>query len=929
MPALKLEEFGGTIPAWDPHLLPVGQASYAKNTYLFSGALVGWRKPKRLHTLLNATTRMAFRIPTIAQTQAGAYLAFLAQPNAGDTVIVGEQTYMFVSALSNSFDVLIGASTADTALYFSEAVTADGGANTNSGVHYGTDTPLNGAVQHYAADADVIPGLSGPQVLVEAVSGTDYSLTWVGATDFGAAFNYVKVAESTGNVRLSWLYATDVLASTTATFLGGTNPVLDTSITGTSQWLEFDDPDTDVFKSPVVDDQWQRYYFTSPSKPPQYNTYDRIVAGDDPWLLGVPAPGCAPTLTVTGGGNNIQLGNITDNTAPVSGLANTTTVMKVHTTGATQLSQMSFGVHASFVPATTGLPDVHYAAVLYSDNAGAPGVLLNHGAVMTGVFVETDNVSQFVNPTGLDTDTDYWIGIITDTVIPFLGGPAGGASAPTRYWSDTFSNGPSLTAPAATAMSGLNMWGDFLTSDILASRAYVYTWVTEYGEEGPPSPPTLLDGWSNGTWTLGVRRPPADDTGVLRNIKRVRVYRTVPGSGGTTVFFYVTELDFDTDEFIDTLDDATVALNDQMSSTTWFGPPTALEGFQVMQNGMVAGFKGNEVWFCEPFHPHAWPPQYVITTDTPIVGLGAVNGALVVATDAVPYVISGSQPNQLTPTRCGLTNPCISKGSILSMDNAVMYMSPNGLVQVTPSAVATNTTDLWMTRDNWQQLTPPENARAILLASCYYCLGVVSSDGSDVSQAQRGFTIALDQDSNSFTVWPQPGGHRLGFELLDTPTSFNIQNVFTDQWSGVGLVISDGSVWRFDFADTEPELQVYTWTSKLYQQNAKRNYSTMKVAFTIPPNTASLNATRVEELADDPIWVASLPSDRYGYLLTYADTDDTGEMILMDAREIRKPGEILRIVDGFKANHWQWKIIGRVKIANVQIATSVKELAQI
>lgn len=924
MPAFQLEQFGGMLPAWDGHLLPVGQASYAKNTYLFSGTLQGWRKPKRLHTLLNATSRSVFRIPTIAQTQAGAYLAFLAQPSPGDTAIVGEQTYTFVNSLVNSFDVLIGANTAATALNFSQALTADGGANTNSGTHYGENTPANGEVKRYAADATPIPGLNAPLVLVEAVSGVDRSLVRVGANDFGAAYNNVQVAESTGNVRLSWLYATDVLASTTVTYAGGTNPTLDTSITGLSTWMEFDDPDTDVFKSPTVNDQWQRYYFTSPSEPPKYNTYDRIVNGDPAWLLGVPAPGCAPTLSVTGGGNSMQLGNMTTTSLPVTNPANSVTVVRVHTSGTTQLTQVSFN---ALVTATVGLPAAEFAAVLYTDNDGVPGTLLNHGAIETGVFAEHANVSVFANPTSLDTNTWYWIGVITNTAIPYLGGPIR-VPTNTRTWSNTFTNGPDQTAPAATGMLDLNMWGDFVTGDVLTSRAYVYTWVTEYGEEGPPSPPTILDGWSNGTWTVGVRRPPADDTGVLRNITKLRIYRTVPGSGGTTVFFFVTELDFTTDTFIDTIDDATVALNDQMESTTWFAPPTALEGFQVMQNGMVAGFKGNEVWFCEPFHPHAWPPQFVITTDTPIVGLGVTNGALVVVTDAVPYVISGSLPSQMTPTRCGMTNPCLSRGSILSMDNAVSYTSPNGLIQITPGAVATNTTDLWMTRENWQQLTPQGNARAILLASCYYCLGSVSPDGTDVSEAQRGFTIALDQDNTSFTIWPQPGGHRLGFELLDTPTGFDIQNILTDQWSGVGLVIADGSVWWFDFADPAPELQVYTWTSKLYQQNAIRNYSAMKVAFTIPPNTPTLNSVRIENSSSDSVW-ASLPTDRYGYLLTYADANDTGAMDLVDAREIRKPGEVLRIVDGFKASHWQWKIVGRVKIANVQIATSVKELAQI
>ena len=43
MPALKIEQFGGQLPAWENHLLPPGQAASSVNTYLFSGALEGWR----------------------------------------------------------------------------------------------------------------------------------------------------------------------------------------------------------------------------------------------------------------------------------------------------------------------------------------------------------------------------------------------------------------------------------------------------------------------------------------------------------------------------------------------------------------------------------------------------------------------------------------------------------------------------------------------------------------------------------------------------------------------------------------------------------------------------------------------------------------------------------------------------------------------
>jgi len=44
-------------------------------------------------------------------------------------------------------------------------------------------------------------------------------------------------------------------------------------------------------------------------------------------------------------------------------------------------------------------------------------------------------------------------------------------------------------------------------------------------------------------------------------------------------------------------------------------------------------------------------------------------------------------------------------------------------------------------------------------------------------------------------------------------------------------------------------------------------------------------------------------------------------------REIRSSGELLRIISGYKYETWQFEVEGRVLISNIQIATSVKELA--
>lgn len=142
MSTIKLKAFSGMLPATDDRLLPENAGAYARDCYLYSGRLTGWRQPKILYNLLNSTTRMAFRIP------------------------------------------------------------ADSNAS---------------------------------------------------------------------------------------------------RISDTSYWLEFADVNTNVLRTPVVNDVYERYYFASPTVAPRYNTKVRIAASLSSWLLGVTTPTTAPGVAPAGG----------------------------------------------------------------------------------------------------------------------------------------------------------------------------------------------------------------------------------------------------------------------------------------------------------------------------------------------------------------------------------------------------------------------------------------------------------------------------------------------------------------------------------------------------------------------------------------------------------------------------------------------------
>lgn len=802
MASIKLEQFGGMLPAWDDHLLPPGQASALTDGYMVGGNLIGWRKPKLLRALLNTSAKYVYRVPIIP------------------------------------------------------------------------------------------PGLE---------------------------------------------------------------PTFDNNILENSVWLEFLDQDTKVVKSQINQDVYGRFYSASPSVGPSYNTTARIVNGQPFFTLGVPAPGCNPAVTVTGGGNTVTLDTFNNNNGADGNqdtlLANTVYLIPVIPNGATQLQDVQFFPE-------TGNTSIRYSAVLYGDaNPGGttystPGALLATGEVLTGITGGAAVTAPFPNPPGLSMNTPYWIGIITDQDIIIAEGSGGSNSF---AFVDTFTNGPALTAPKVgqggfPGQIDLQMWGDGTSDDVIEPRAYVYTWVSAYGEEGPPSPPTTVNGWSNGTWTIGLFCPDLSMQGVSRNLAEIRLYRTVPGTNGQTTYFFVTNVSIgstDPDavafcandplgcnppaaQWVDTVLDNVIALNIQLPSTNWFPPPVDLKGLINLPNGMTCGWRNNEIWFCEPYRPHAWPAGYVITTDYPIVGMAGTLGAVVAATTAYAYVANGTSPATMSLTRCAIPQPCTSQGSILGTDAGVYYHSPNGMIFVSPQGQLTNTTELWVTREKWAKLTPQKYSRCVPMAGYYYSFG--STFHGDNTYAQQGYAIQMEQDNMSFTIWPQPGGHRVGFEQLSAPNASPVDNLLIDAWTGIILLVQNANVYYYDFTDPAPALQPYTFRSKKFQQTTKKNFEAMRVFFTVPPNTPDpTTVPRNEAPKSDPSWQTLSPT-QYGIVRVYADVDDgsgDGTMQLVTCREIRRNGELLRIESGFKAENWQFEFTGRVNISNMQIATSAKELARV
>jgi hypothetical protein len=151
--------------------------------------------------------------------------------------------------------------------------------------------------------------------------------------------------------------------------------------------------------------------------------------------------------------------------------------------------------------------------------------------------------------------------------------------------------------------------------------------------------------------------------------------------------------------FTDDFDSRT--LFDILDTDNFDSPPATLKGLTLVQNNILCGFDGNQLFFSEPGFPHAWPPEYVLTFEYDIVAIAAVAGYILVLTKEYPFQVSGNNPATMAFARIDTLYPCVSKRSVVNMGFGVVYATFGGLAVYNPSAGADLITKYVHDWDTW------------------------------------------------------------------------------------------------------------------------------------------------------------------------------------------------------------------------------------
>lgn len=517
-----------------------------------------------------------------------------------------------------------------------------------------------------------------------------------------------------------------------------------TSFLGDSHWETFADKDTDIVRSQLVNDSFERWYFCSPSTGPVFNTYARLIAGDPNWRLGVPGPD--PTL------------------APPNDFR------------------------------------------------------------------------------------------------PVVGAITGG------------------TTP-------------------LVTRFYVVTWVNIYGEESAPTlPSSTATGNANGVWPVSnIKDPPLSPA--YAPYAHKFIYRSVTSASGVTTFYRVASVPLGTFTYSDngaTFPDSELVSRLPLETAGWDIPPTDMQGFIAMPNGYLIGFKDNDIYFSESYHFHAWPPAYTQASEYRVVGLGVLGQTCVICTEGFPATITGARPVVASFTKFTTGEPALSRGSIVSTPDGVLYASQNGLVIVGPGGIA-NITEKIINREDWLRDYAPAHIRAVRFQNGYLALCDVEDPSGGGGPENFGFFI----DPSDLKV------------AITTLSEFDdVVSVDVDRWSGECFLIEGGEILRYS-PPVEGQQWPVRWKSKEFQLPQEVNFGCYSIYW---------DAAR---FYDSAIGTDILAHDAQVRFRVWA-----GRQLIYD-QTVPKNGKGVRLPSGFKSDIWQFEIRARAPVYSLHVAQTMRELKQL
>ncbi len=355
------------------------------------------------------------------------------------------------------------------------------------------------------------------------------------------------------------------------------------------------------------------------------------------------------------------------------------------------------------------------------------------------------------------------------------------------------------------------------------ATSYVYTFVNDLGEESAPSLPSATVLRPDGV-SVTVTSPTQTPTGVDGDyfITTKRIYRSATGSTGTA-FRFVAETPLSQADYVDVLHDT--ELGEVLQSDIWALPPTDLEGILALPNGVMVGFRRNQLCFSAQNQPHAWPVEYRLNTDTDIVGIGNIDTTVVIGTQSFVYVASGNDPANYSMSKFEVPHAASSKLSFAYITGlGVVFSGPQGLMVVAGIGQLRNLTEGVFTLHQWEALDPASIV-SVAHNDIYYMFWESGSSRGcyAVDLRAQGFGI-VEMAFHASAAYVDPIFDKM-YLVLDYDNEPD--NPLLPIPPTIPTYVDSRTVFKFEGSPTD--LMTYSWETKLWLETPPSFHSIAQV----------------------------------------------------------------------------------------------------
>jgi len=157
-------------------------------------------------------------------------------------------------------------------------------------------------------------------------------------------------------------------------------------------------------------------------------------------------------------------------------------------------------------------------------------------------------------------------------------------------------------------------------------------------------------------------------------VDTIRIYRL---GGNLTKMTLVVEVTNSTSNYVDNLGDLNV--NGFILDSFNYAPaPTGLK-YLTESNAMFFGVVGSTLYYSDVAYVNYWSAFNFITFNDTLTGLGAVGNGLLVFTESMTYIVSGTSPKTLSRYLLSTNQGCVAHKSIAFAKNTLVWISQEGI----------------------------------------------------------------------------------------------------------------------------------------------------------------------------------------------------------------------------------------------------------